>query len=168
MQPARRNVVLEPSGGFRRQKNVPLTRAVLIDEEILMSTAGNLQRGFAPTQLLGAAIQASLWTLSVAQGPFYLARLAGFGGMSGSLATIVAVTILSWLYLFQLFLPSATPLSIQRLPRWLKFFRIMADPSISPGDKIKATVTNWFGLLLILQNAVIIFGAAFAGKPMFS
>lgn len=64
-----------------------------------MSTAGKLQRSFAPTQLLGAAIQASLWTLSVAQGPFYLARLAGFGGMSGSLATIVAVTILSWLYL---------------------------------------------------------------------
>src|SRR4029079_2117080 len=98
MQPARRNVVLEPSGGFRRQKNVPLTRAVLIDEEILMSTAGHLQRGFAPTQLLGAAIQASLWTLSVAQGPFYLARLAGFGGMSGSLAKIRAQTLISCIH----------------------------------------------------------------------
>lgn len=133
-----------------------------------MSTADKLQRSFEPTQLVGATIQASLWTLSLAQGPFYLARLAGFSGMSGSLATIVTVTILSWLYLFQLFLPSATSLSIQRLPRWPKFFRIMADPAISPGDKIKATFTNWFGLFLILQNAVIILGAAFAGKSIFS
>ena len=133
-----------------------------------MPTAEKLQRGFEPTQLIGAAIQASLWTLSIAQGPFYLARLAGFGGMNGSLAMILAVTVLSWLYLFQLFLPGATPLSIQRLPRWPQYLRIMADPTISPGRKIKATFTNWLSLLLILQNAVIILGATFAGKPIFS
>ena len=133
-----------------------------------MIIADKLQRRSDPTQVAGAAIQATLWALSLAQGPFYLARLTGFGGLSENLTSVLVVTALCWLYVFVIFLPGATPLSIQRMPRWPKIFRILADPAIPAGNKIKATFTNWFSLFLILQNLALIARAALTGNPIFS
>jgi hypothetical protein len=137
-------------------------------EILQMIASDRLERSFEPTQLAGAAIQASLWLLSVAQGPFYLAQVMGFSGLPESTAAVSIVIGFSWLYLFLVFLPGATPISLQRLPRWPKIFRILACPAISTGDKVKATLTNWFSLFLILQNVGWIAWAIFAGRPLFS
>ena len=108
--------------------------------------ADKLSRSFEPTQLVGAAILATLLLQPATVGPLDLARAMGFESLTAALI----VAALCWLFLFQLFLPCATSLSLRQMPRWPKLFQIMADPTVSIGNKIKTPFTNWFGWLTII------------------
>jgi hypothetical protein len=111
-----------------------------------MIITDKLSRSFEPTQLAGAAILATLLLQPATVGPLDLAQAMGFESLTAALI----VAVLCWLFLFQLFLPCATPLSLQQMPRWPKFFQIMADPTVTIGNKIKTIFTNWFGWVTII------------------
>ena len=66
-------------------------------------------KGFVPTQLVGAAIQATMYILPTAKGTFYLARAMGFEGLGQSLSSVLIVTWDLLAYSFSSkFLPGAT------------------------------------------------------------
>ena len=121
-----------------------------------MMIADKLGRNFAPTQIVGSAIQASLYVLPVAKGTLILAHAMGFDGLGASRSSVLIVVAVCWLILF---LPGPQG-------RWPEFSRIMADPTLPVGDKIKATVTNWFSLLMIIATLVWLAEAKFSGMPI--
>lgn len=121
-----------------------------------MITADKMEQSFAPTQLVGSAIQATLYVLPVAKGTLALARAMGFDGLAASRTSVLIVVGVCWLVLF---LPGPQG-------RWPAISRILADPTLSIGDKIKATFTNWFSLFMIVVTLAWIGGAAFGGLPL--
>jgi len=121
-----------------------------------MIMADKLGRSFAPTQLVGAAIHATLLVLPVAKGVFYLAHVMGFDGLAATRTSVLAVVAICWLVLF---LPAPQG-------RWPEFTRLLADPTLSVGRKIRATFTNWFSLLMIIATLAWIAGAKFSGVPV--
>jgi len=131
-----------------------------------MLLADKLQQRFAPTQLAGAAIQATLLVLPVAKGMFFLLHAAHFDALGQTPGSVVLVTAACWLLLFFQYLPGATFLSIQQPPRWPKIMRILADPNLSIGSKIRATLTNWFSLFMIVAILCWIAGAVFGNTPL--
>jgi hypothetical protein len=102
---------------------------------------------FAPQQLAGAAIEASLFILPAGQGMVVLAKAVGFGALVASQTSVLLLTGALWLFSAACFIighipPTARP----------KIFAILADPSLSVGSKLKATFTNWFSLLAIASQ----------------
>lgn len=102
---------------------------------------------FAPQQLVGAAILASLFILPTSQGMLVIARAMGFAALVASPTSAVLVTVIVWLFFFACFIsgdisPSARP----------RIFAILADPALPIGAKLKATFTNWFSLLAIASQ----------------
>jgi hypothetical protein len=131
-----------------------------------MLLADKLQQRFAPTQLVGAAIQATMLVLPVAKGAFFLLEAAHFDALGRTLGSVLLATGVCWLLLFFQYLPGATPISIQQPPRWPKITRTLADPTLSIGSKIRATLTNWFSLFLIVATLCWIAGALFGHTPL--
>jgi len=56
-----------------------------------MISAGALQRRFQPTQMVGAAIEASMYFLPLAKGTILLAVNAGFDWVAGSSHSVLVV-----------------------------------------------------------------------------
>lgn len=131
-----------------------------------MLLVDNLQHRFAPTQLTGAAIVASLFVLPVAKGIFVLLDAVHFDALGRSLGSVLLVTGVCWLMLFFQYLPGATLLSIQQPPRRPRIMRMLTDPSLPVGSKIKATLTNWFSLFMIVATLCWIAGAVFGNTPL--
>jgi hypothetical protein len=131
-----------------------------------MQLADKLQERFAPTQLVGATIEATMLVLPVAKGAFLLLDAAHFDALGRTLGSVLLVTGICWLLLFSQYLPGATPMSIQQPPRWPKIMRTLADPTLSIGSKIRATLTNWFSLLMIVAMLCWIAGAVFGDTPL--
>lgn len=131
-----------------------------------MLLADKLPQGIAPTQLAGAAIQATLYVLPTAKGTLYLTGAGGFDGLGQSLSSVLIVAFACWLFLFLQFLPGATPLSVQTPPRWPKFARTLADPTVSIGEKFKAIFTSWLSLLIIVSALIWIASSVFTGVPL--
>jgi hypothetical protein len=121
-----------------------------------MMMADKLGRNLASTQIVGSAIQATLFVLPVAKGVFYLSHLAGFDGLAETRTSVLAVVGICWLLLF---LPGPQG-------HWPAFSRAMADPTLSVSDKIKAMFTNWFSLLMIIATLTWLAGAKFSGAPI--
>jgi hypothetical protein len=107
-----------------------------------------------------------LYVLPVAKGTLYLASAMGFGGLGNSLSSVLIVASACWLFLFLQFLPGATPLSAQSPPRWPKFARTLADPTVSIGEKFRAAFTNWLSLLIIVSSLIWISSSIFNGVPL--
>lgn len=131
-----------------------------------MLLADKLQQRFAPTQLAGAAIVATMLVLPVAKGMFFLLDAAHIDALGRTPGSVVLVTVGCWLLLFFQYLPGATLLSMQQPPRWPKFMRTLADPAVSIRDKIRATLTNWFSLFMIVAMLCWIAGAVFGNTPL--
>ena len=131
-----------------------------------MLLADKLQQRFAPTQLVGAAILATMLVLPVAKGTFLLLGAAQFDALGRTPGSVVLVTAACWLLLFFQYLPGATLLSIQQPPRWPKFARALTDPALPIGNKIRTTVTNWFSLFMIAAMLCWIAGAVFGHTPL--
>ena len=72
-----------------------------------MLATGRLHPHLLPTQLVGAAIQATMYILPTAKGTFYLARAVGFEGLGQSLSSVLIVACACWLFLFLQFFPGA-------------------------------------------------------------
>ena len=102
---------------------------------------------FAPQQLAGAAIMASLFIVPTAQGLVAIMRATGVGALVAGPASVVLVTGIVWLCFFACFIGGPIPPSAR--PR---IFGILADPGLSIGAKLKATFTNWFSLLAIASQ----------------
>jgi hypothetical protein len=120
-----------------------------------MTMAARLEQNFAPTQLVGSAIEASLYVLPIANGVLHLAAAMGFDHLADTRSSVLGVVAVCWLVLF---LPGRG--------RWPAISRILADPHLSIADKIKATLTNWFSLTVIVATFVWIAGAAVRGVPL--
>jgi hypothetical protein len=131
-----------------------------------MQLADKMQQRFVPTQCVGAAIQATMYFLPIAKGVLLLAQDVGLSRLGDNVTLVLAVAFASWLFLFFQFLPSMTSPSGQRIPRWPKISRILADPTISIGEKFKATFRNWYSLLVITTMLVWITSAVFSGIPI--
>lgn len=131
-----------------------------------MLLVDKLPKGFAPTQLVGGAIHATMYILPTAKGTFYLARAMGFDGLGQSLSSVLIVTGICWLILFLPSLTGASPNSIQSQPRWLKISCTLADPAVSIGDKFNATFTDWLSLLIIVSSLIWIASLVFGGVPI--
>jgi hypothetical protein len=131
-----------------------------------MLATGRLHPHLLPTQLVGAAIQATMYILPTAKGTFYLARAVGFEGLGQSLSSVLIVACACWLFLFLQFFPGATSLSAQNPPRWPKFARTLADPTISIGEKFKAILTDWLSLLIIVSSLVWVASSVVSGVPL--
>ena len=131
-----------------------------------MLLADKLPQRFAPTQCVGAAIQATMYFLPIAKGVLLLAQDAGLSRVGDNVTLVLTVAVACWLFLFFQFLPRMTPQSGQRIPRWPKIARILADPTVSIGEKFKATFRNWYSLLVITTMLVWITSAVFSGVPI--
>ena len=131
-----------------------------------MQLADKLQQRFAPTQCAGAAIQATIYFLPIAKGVLLLAQDVGLSRLSDNVTSVLTVACACWVFLFFQFLPSVTPQSWQRIPRWPKIARILADPTISIGEKFKATFRDWFSLFIITTMLVWITSSVFNGVPV--
>jgi hypothetical protein len=90
----------------------------------------------------------------------------GFDGLGQSLSSVLIVTGICWLILFLPSLTGAPSNSIQWQPRWLKISRTLADPTVSIGDKFKATFTDWLSLLIIVSSLIWIASSVFSGVPL--
>jgi hypothetical protein len=101
---------------------------------------------FAPQQLVGAAIMASLFVWPTSQGLLGTMRATGFGALVASPTAVLLVTGIVGLFFFACF---SAPIPPSARPR---IFAILADPGSSTGAKLKATFTNWFSLLLIASQ----------------
>ena len=121
-----------------------------------MIPADRLRRNFAATQLVGSAILATLLVLPVAKGTFYLAQAMGFARLAETRTSVLIVVAICWLVLS---IPGTQG-------RWPGIARTLADPTRSTGDKIRATFTNWFSLLMIVAMLVWIASASFNGGPI--
>jgi hypothetical protein len=124
-----------------------------------MISAGTLQQRFLPTQIVGAAIQASMYFLPVAKGTILLASAAGFDWVAGSSQSVLVVACACWILVFLQSL-------LQRPPRWPKISRILADPTISIPGKIIAVFKNWLSLLIIISMLVWVVGSTINGIPI--
>lgn len=123
-------------------------------------------QSFAPTQLVGSAIQATMYVLPVAKGTFNSARAMGFDGLGQSLSSVLIVTGICWLILFLPNLAGAVSNSTQWRPRWLNISRTLSDPAVSIGEKFKATFTDWFSLLIIISSLIWILSSVLSGVPL--
>ena len=85
-----------------------------------------------------------------------LARAMGFEGLAGSRMSVLIVVGICWLALF---LPGAPS-------PWPEIVRILDNPTLPVGDKVRATFTNWFSLLMIAATLLWIAAAAFNGAPI--
>jgi hypothetical protein len=103
---------------------------------------------FAPQQLAGAAIMASLFALPTSLGVLALAKK--MGTLVASPTAAVLVTIIVWLFFAACFSGRIAPTARPRI------FAILADPALSIGAKLKATFTNWFSLLMIASQVLSI------------
>jgi hypothetical protein len=133
---------------------------------IAMLLVDKRPQGFAPTQLVGGAIRATVYVLPTAKGTFYLARAMGFDRLGNSLSSVLIVTGICWLLLFLPTLTSGPPSSAQWQPRWLNISRTLADPTVSIGDKFKATFTDWLSLLIIVSTLIWIASSIFTGVSL--
>ena len=131
-----------------------------------MLSASKLHQYLLPTQFVGAAIHATLCILPVAKGTLLLAQAAGLSRLTDNGTSVLIVACACWLYLFLQFLPGATPLSMQSSPRWPKITRTLANPTVSIGEKFKATFTNWLSLLIIVTALIWIASSVFKGIPI--
>ena len=126
-----------------------------------MISAGTLQQRFPPTQIVGAAIQALMYFLPVTKGTILLASAAGFGWVAGSAHSVLVVACACWILVF-------FQLLLQNPPRWPKISRTLADPTLPIADKIKAVLTNWLSLLIIVSMLVWVTGSIVSGTPLLS
>jgi hypothetical protein len=131
-----------------------------------MLLADKLQQRFAPTQLAGAAIMATMLVLPVTKGAFLLLDVAHLDVLGRTSDSAILLAAICWLVLFFQYLPGATLLSIQQPPRWPKIMRILAGPSLAIGSKIRATLTNWFSLFMIAAMLSWVASAVFGNTPL--
>jgi hypothetical protein len=106
---------------------------------------------FAPQQLVGAALQASLFIAPTAYGLVVLARAAGFGTLVASQTSILLLAGVVWLLLAASAIGSPPPATARP-----KIFAILGDPTLSIGVKLRATLTNWFSLLAIASQLLML------------
>ena len=131
-----------------------------------MLSVSKLHQNLLPTQLVGAAIHATLCVLPVAKGTLLILQAAGLGRLSDSEISVALVALACWLYLFVQFIPGATPLSMQVQPRWPKINRVLANPEIPIGDKFKAIFKNWVSLLIITATLIWVTSSVAKGIPI--
>ena len=103
---------------------------------------------FAPQQLAGAAIFASLFDVPTTNGLVMIAKKVGFGALAASPTLILLTGAIVWLMFAASFLSGPTPRP--------KIFAVLSDPSVSIGAKLKATFTNWLSLLAIGSQLLMI------------
>ena len=99
---------------------------------------------FAPQQLAGAAIYASLFIVPTTYGLVVIAKAVGFGALVASPTSILLAGAIVWLLFAASFLNKPTPPTARP-----KILAILGDPALSSGVKLKATFTNWLSLLAI-------------------
>jgi hypothetical protein len=120
-----------------------------------MTTNGSYaETRFAPQQLVGAAILASLFIAPASNGILVLARAMGFGPLVASQTSVLLVTGIMWLFFFACYI--GRPIAPSVRP---KIFAILGDPALSIGAKLKATFTNWFSLLAFASQLLMIASA---------
>jgi hypothetical protein len=106
---------------------------------------------FAPQQLAGAAIYASLFIVPTTNGFVVIAKKVGVGVLVASPASVLLFGGIVWLLFAASFLHGPTPPTARP-----KIFAILGDPALSIGAKLKATFTNWFGLLAFGSQLLMI------------
>ena len=131
-----------------------------------MLSASKLHQRPMPTQVVGAAIHATMLVLPVAKGTLLILQAAGLHRLAESEVSAVIAAIACWLYLFAQFIPGATPLSMQGPPRWPKINRVLADPTLPIGEKFKAIFTNWLSLLIITATVIWVASSVAKGVPI--
>ena len=105
----------------------------------------------APQQLAGAAIYASLFIVPTTNGFVVIIRAIGGGVLVASHTSVLLLGVIVWLLFAASFLHGPTPPTVRP-----KIFAILGDPSVSIGAKLKATFTNWFGLLAFGSQLLMI------------
>jgi hypothetical protein len=135
-------------------------------QEMTMLSASKLHHHLLPTQVVGAAIHATLLVLPVAKGTLLILQGSGLNRLAESGISAVIVFFACWFYLFVQFIPGATPLSMQGPPRWPKINRVLADPALPIGEKFKAVFKNWLSLLIIISTLIWVTSSASKGIPI--
>jgi hypothetical protein len=105
---------------------------------------------FAPQQLAGAAIFASLFIVPTTNGFVAIAKAVGVGVLA-SPASVLLFGGIVWLLFAASFLHGPTPPTARP-----KIFASLGDPALSIGAKLRATFTNWFGLLAFGSQLLMI------------
>src|SRR5436190_15027609 len=99
---------------------------------------------FAPQQLAGAAIFASLFIVPTTNGFVVIIKAVGGGVLLASQTSVLLFGAIVWLLFAASFISAPMPPSARP-----KILAVLGDPSLSIGVKLKATFTNWFSLLAI-------------------
>ena len=131
-----------------------------------MLSASKLHHPLSPTQVVGAAIHATLLVLPVAKGTLLILQAAGLTRLAESEISAVIVFLACWFYLFAQMIPGATPLSPKAPPRWPKINRVLADPELAIGEKFKAVFKNWLSLLIIIATLIWVTSSVSKGIPI--
>ena len=105
----------------------------------------------APQQLAGAAIYASLFIVPTTNGFVVIIRAIGGGVLVASHTSVLLLGVIVWLLFAASFLHGPTPPTARP-----KLLAILGDPALSSGVKLKATFTNWFGLLAIASQLLLL------------
>src|SRR5882762_9457106 len=93
---------------------------------------------FAPQQLAGAAIYASLFIVPTTNGLVVIAMAVGVGVLVASPTSILLFGGIVWFLFAASFLSKPMPPSARP-----KILAVLGDPALSIGVKLRATFTNW-------------------------
>ena len=89
--------------------------------------------------------------MATVNGVLVLARAIGLGSLVASQISVLLVTAVVWFIFFACYISQPIPPSAK--PRNLA---ILGDPSGSIRAKLRATFTNWFSLLSIASQLLLI------------
>jgi hypothetical protein len=106
---------------------------------------------FAPQQLAGAAIYASLFIVPTVNGFVVIIKALGGGVLVATHTSVLLFGAIVWLLFAASFLSKPMPSSARP-----KILAILGDPALSIGAKLKATFTNWFSLFAIGAELLMI------------